>query len=90
VTTAEIIQLATGTLQGVVSSTLFILVLMIGFSVVVGFSKFRPTGRQSLVVKSLDEMVGERVTYLPPDAPRGQVDQLHAAELVQAVARKGG
>jgi hypothetical protein len=78
VTAADVQTLVIGALQGLAVTTAFVLVLWVGFCVVFGFPKLRPTSRQSMVVKSLDEMVGERVKYLPPDAPRGPIDQLRA------------
>jgi hypothetical protein len=69
-------------------STGFLLVLFIGFCVVFGFPKLRPGGRGARVVRSLDEALGSHEAYLPPDAPRGPVDQLHTPELLEAAARK--
>jgi hypothetical protein len=88
-TWAELQSLAVGLLQGLGVSTVFLLVLFIGFCVVLGFPKLRPGGRKSRVVRSLDEMVGGQPTrYLPADSPRGPVDQLHTPELAEAAARK--
>ncbi|MGH9314095.1 MAG: hypothetical protein ACRD09_10740 [Vicinamibacterales bacterium] len=88
-TWAELQSLALGLLQGLGVSTVFLLVLFIGFCVVLGFPKLRPGGRKSRVVRSLDEMVdGQPTRYLPPDSPRGPVDQLHTPELAEAAARK--
>lgn len=88
-TWAELQSLALGLLLGLGVSTVFLLVLFIGFCVVLGFPKLRPGGRKSRVVRSLDEMVGGQPTrYLPPDSPRGPVDQLHTPELAEAAARK--
>ena len=57
---------AVQTLVGLAVSTGFLLTLFIGFLVVAGFTKFRQTGRASLVVRNLvDRMDGERVQYLP-------------------------
>ena len=86
---SEMVPLLVGALQGLASTTIFILVLFIGFCVMLGFAKFRQTGRQSMVVRSLDELVGPPLVYLPPDAPRGPVDQLATPELREARARKG-
>jgi hypothetical protein len=69
-----------GTLAGLGVSTLFVLALFIGFCVLLGLRKLRPTSRGSLVVRSLDEVVGEPLRYLPPDAPRGRTDQLGGAQ----------
>ena len=83
------IQVGIGFLQGFGSSTVFVLVLFIGFCVVVGFTKTKQTAGNKWVVKSLDEAVSrEAVAYLPPNAPRGPADQLHSPELREAAARK--
>ena len=71
-----------GVIQGLASSTVFVLVLFIGFCVVVGFTKTKRTAGNAPVVKSLDEVVThEAMTYLPPTTPRGYVDQLKGAVL---------
>lgn len=74
----DVQQLVLGALQGLASSTVFILVLFIGFCVVVGFTKLKKTsGGNASVVKSLDETISRLpMAYLPPTAPRGPVDQL--------------
>lgn len=79
---------ALGTLQGLAVSTAVLLALFIGFCVLLNLPKLRPSGRHTRVVRSLDEMVGQRQSYLPPDAPRGPVDQLRTPELLEAEARK--
>ena len=83
-------QITIGVLQGVGLSTVFVLVLFIGFCVVVGFTKLKRTaGGNAQVVKSLDEMVTRRpMEYLSPTAPRGPADQLKAPELLEIAARK--
>jgi len=80
----EVVNLVVGTLTGIVTSTAFVLALFLGFCIILGFPKLRPTiGRKSMVIKSLEEKVGQEgyVRYLPPDAPRGPVDALHAGQL---------
>ncbi len=72
---SEVWTLVLGTLQGLGGIVVFLLVLMIGFCFLFDWTKFRPT-RKSRTVKSLDELVGPAITYLPPDAPRGPSDQL--------------
>ncbi len=64
-----------GALQGLGGIVVFLLVLMIGFCFLFDWTKFRPT-RKSKTIKSLDELVGPAITFLPPDAPRGPSDQL--------------
>jgi hypothetical protein len=79
VSSVEIVNLVMGTLIGLGTSTIFVLALFLGFCIILGFPKLRPTvGRRSMVIKSLEEKVGQEafVRYLPPDAPRGRVDVL--------------
>jgi hypothetical protein len=75
VSPADLWNLVLGAVQGLGGIAVFLLVLMIGFCLVFDWTKFRPT-RRSKVVKSLDETVGPPISYLPPDVPRGPVDQL--------------
>jgi hypothetical protein len=85
----EVQDLVLGALQGLASSTVFVLVLFIGFCVVVGFTKLKKTaGGTAMVVKSLDERISLRpMVYLKPSAPHGPADQLKAPELLE-LARK--
>ena len=87
---ADIQNLVIGVLQGLGASTVFVLLLFIGFCVVVGFAKTKTTaGGKARVVKSLDEVVTLKpMLYLSPQAPRGPADQLRAPELLEAAARK--
>jgi hypothetical protein len=86
----DVVQIAIGALQGLASSTVFVLVLFIGFCVVVGFTKTKKTaGGKALVVKSLDERISHQpMEYFAPTAPRGPADQLRAPELLEQAARK--
>ena len=86
--TQEIWTLAIGTVKGVSGAAVFILALLIGFCVLLGLVKLRPSGRTTMVVRSLDEALGRPETYLPPSAPRGTVDQLRTPELLESAARK--
>jgi hypothetical protein len=87
---ADIQNLVIGALQGLGASTVFVLLLFIGFCVLVGFTKTKKTaGGSARVVKSLDEVVTRQpMRYLLPTAPRGPADQLKAPELVEAAARR--
>jgi hypothetical protein len=87
---ADAIQIAVGTLQGVLSSTAFVLFLFIGFCVVFGFTKTKKTaGGKASVVKSLDERISHQpMVYFGPGIGRQKVDQLHSPELLEAAARK--
>ena len=85
----DVVQIALGALQGLVSSSVFVLVLFIGFCVLIGFTKTKRTAGGGMVVKSLEEAVNRRaVLYLAPSDPRGPADQLKAPELLEAAARK--
>ena len=86
---AEIQQLVFGAIQGLASSTVFVLVLFIGFCVLFGFLKTKRTSGNASVVKSLEERISHQpMMYLSPTAPHGPADQLRAPELVEAAARK--
>ncbi len=74
-TLSETWTIVLGALQGLGGIVVFLLVLLIGFCFLFDWTKFRPT-RKSKTVKSLDELVGPAITFLPPDAPRGPSDQL--------------
>lgn len=86
---SDVIQIAVGLLQGILSSSVFILFLFIGFCIVVGFTKTKKTaGGTAPVIKSLDEMITNKaMVYLTPTDPRGPADQLRSPELVEAAAR---
>lgn len=86
--TEDVVNILLGFLQGATATAVFLLVLFVGFCVVFGFLKFRATGRNSLTVKSLDEMLGQRAEYLSPNAPRGRADQLRTPELLEKAAKK--
>lgn len=86
---ADAQDIAVGTLQGLGASTLFVLLLFIGFCVIVGFTKLKRTSGNTGVVKSLDETISHRpMEYLPPNAPRGPADQLRAPDLLEAAAAR--
>jgi hypothetical protein len=86
---AEIWPLVFSVLTGLASSTVFVLVLFIGFCVVFGFTKLKRTAGGTMVVKSLDEQITRQpIAYLAPSAPHGPADQLKAPELLEAAARK--
>jgi hypothetical protein len=79
---------ALATVQGLLVSTIALLTLFVGFCLLFNIPKLRRSGRHSRVVRSLDELVGVPQIYLPPDAPRGTVDQLHTPELLETLGRK--
>jgi hypothetical protein len=87
---SDAVQIGLGTLQGLGASTVFVLVLFIGFCVLVGFTKTKKTaGGSASVVKSLDERITHLpMVYLSPTAPHGPADQLKAPELLEAAARR--
>lgn len=78
------VEIAIGALQGLLTSTGFLLVLFIGFLVIAGLSKVRnKRDGDSPVVRNLSERMGEGAEYLPPDVPRGPADQLNTPELLE-------
>jgi hypothetical protein len=86
VTSQDVVDLVTGALIALGSSTVFVLALFLGFCIIFGFPKLRSTiGRNSMVIKSLEEKVGQEafVRYMPPDAPRGPIDVLKTPELLE-------
>lgn len=69
-------QLIIDLIQGIGVSAVFVLALMAGVCVLVTIPKLRAATRKSLVIRNLGDRAGAPMQYLPPDAPRGQVDQL--------------
>jgi len=85
---SDAVAIGIGFIKGFVSSSVFVLVLFIGFCVLLGFTKLKRTAGRSLVVKNLDEKVdGKPAEYLPPTAPRGPADQLRSPELLEAAGQ---
>ena len=80
---SEILQVFLAALTGLLSSTVFLLTLFIGFCFLAGLPKLRGRNRDSMVVRSLAERIDGKVTYLSPHAPRGPADQLHTPELLE-------
>lgn len=75
-TASEVFDLIVATVQGAGTGAVFLLVLFIGFCLVLGYVKLRPSGPRTLTVRSLDEALGTPVVYLTPAEPRGTTDQL--------------
>lgn len=73
---AEIYGLIMSTVQGAGVGAVVLLVLFIGVSVLLGFTKLRPGGPRTMTVRNLEEALGQPVVYLPADTPRGTTDQL--------------
>jgi hypothetical protein len=84
----EIPGLAVDTVIAITVSSVFLLALLVGFSVLLNFPKLRRSGAGTLTVRSLDESLGGTAHFLPPDAPRGPADQLATPELMEVAARK--
>jgi hypothetical protein len=72
---SELWWLAFGSVQGLAMLAVFLLVVLLGFSLLGDRTKFRGT-RGSKTVRNLDERLGVAPVYLPPHAPRGHGDQL--------------
>lgn len=78
-----------GTAVGLVSSTLFVLVLFIGFCVLAGLFKLKRSAGRGRVVRSLDEVLSQQPEhYYSPSDPRGVADQLRTPELLELAQRK--
>lgn len=85
---SDVLDIALGTLVGVVSSNVFVVGLFVGFCVLVGLAKLKRTAGRGPVLKSLDEAVTQQPTrYLSPSAPHGPADQLRTPELLEAASR---
>lgn len=84
----EIPTLAIDTVVAITISSLFLLALLVGFSVLLNFPKLRRSGAGTLTVRNLDESLGTSAVFLPPTAPRGPADQLATPELMEVAARK--
>jgi len=76
-----------GTLFGIAASTVFIIALLAGFSVLLGLPKLRRSGGRTRIVRSLDEAIGGSRPFLKADTPRGPIDQLDTQELREARKR---
>ncbi|MGH9350120.1 MAG: hypothetical protein ACRD26_22930 [Vicinamibacterales bacterium] len=87
---SEIPMLAVHTVIAITVAAVFLIALMVGFSVVFNFPKLRKGGGTTLTVRSLDERLGRQTEYLPPTAPRGPADQLATPELLEVAGRKSG
>lgn len=86
--TGDVLSLVTGTLIGITVSSLFVMFLLVGFSLAFGFPKLRKTGGKTLIVRGLEEAIGGTDVFLPPNAPRGPADQLDTPELQEAKRKK--
>jgi hypothetical protein len=74
---------------GLVSSSLFVLVLFIGFCVLFGLFKLQRTAGRGRVVRNLDEVLSQQpARYHLPSDPRGVADQLRTPELLELAQRK--
>lgn len=86
---SDLLDAVLGTAVGILSSSLFVLALFIGFCVLFGLVKLRRTTGRGRVVRSLDEVLDHQpVRYFSPSDPHGVVDQLHSPELLEAAQRR--
>lgn len=85
---SEIPALAVDTVIAITVAAVFLIAVMVGFSVILNFPKLRKGGGRTLTVRSLEESLGTTTEYLPPTAPRGPADQLATPELLEVAARK--
>jgi len=86
---SNLLEAVLGTAVGLVSSSLFVLVLFIGFCVLFGLFKLQRTAGRGRVVKNLDEVLSQQpACYHSPSDPRGAADQLRTPELLELAQRK--
>lgn len=85
---ADIQSVVFGLLQALITSSVFLVVVFVGFCVLAGFTKHRVIGKSSLVVRSLDDRVGGGARFLAPAVPRGPADQLKTPELLELASRQ--
>ena len=86
---SDLLEAVLGTAVGLVSSSLFVLVLFIGFCVLFSLFKLQRTAGRGRVVRSLDEVLSQQpARYHSPSDPRGVADQLRTPELLELAKRK--
>ena len=87
-TRAELVAVLVGALQGMAVAAGVLLAAFVALSLFLDRRKLRRHGRHG--ARSLDELVGqpEYARMLPPDTPRGPVDQLRTPELLEVSARR--
>ena len=92
--TDDVLNIGLGTLLGLGSTTIFVLILFIGFCVVVGFTKLKKTaGGKALVVKSLEERVsilGSQVGSQPVHGGEMGAPVGHSVEDGRELTRRAG
>jgi hypothetical protein len=86
----DVFLVALQVLAVITISSLTLIAIQVGFSLIFGFPKLRKGGGKTLTVRSLDEQLGTTMEYLPPGAPRGPADQLATPELLEVAGRKSG
>ena len=84
---SEFQSIVVAAVTGLVSSTVFLLVLFVGFIFLAGLPKLRKRTKASMVVRNLTEQMEGETHYLPADAPRGPADQLRTPELLEQTSR---
>jgi hypothetical protein len=89
-TQADLVPVLVGALQGIAVAAGVLLAAFVALSLLLDARKLRRRGRHG--ARSLDELVGraEHARMLPPDTPRGPVDQLRTPELLELAARRSG
>jgi hypothetical protein len=89
-TQADLVPVLVGALQGIAVAAGVLLAAFVALSLLLDARKLRRRGRHG--ARSLDELVGraEQARMLPPDTPRGPVDQLRTPELLELAARRSG
>lgn len=86
----NVLVVALQVLAVITISSLTLIIIQVGFSLLFGFPKLRKGGGKTMTVRSLDEQLGTTEVYFAPSAPRGPADQLATPELLEVHARKSG
>jgi hypothetical protein len=86
-TVSEVVVVVLQVVAAITIAAVFLIALLVGFSVVLNVPKLRKGGGKTLTVRSLDETFGRTTEYLPPTAPRGPADQLATPELLEVAGR---
>lgn len=73
---ADILNALGALVQGTAGGVILAIALMIGVCLALDVFKLRQSGPRSMTVRTIDEAMGEKATYLPATTHRGVTDRL--------------